>query len=491
MVVKDEAHCSKPFILILALCIFFSQVGFVLPSPEKQFTDETDNTSPEINPSGETLHAVPIGEPYSTEGISPKFSLKHYVLEDGQLISAAIINGPPNPSEEFAKERQASITPFTTRGALSEFPSFKWVFGCSAVAGAMIAAYYDRNAFPNMYTGPTGSGFYPITDTSWPIWQDSASRWYPNNPLVASQNGVDGRLIRGSINNYWVSLGSNMQDPYILNGWTQHAWGDAIGDYMKTSQSQYGNHDGETTFWYLSSGAGKLTCQDMEQMGVFTSDGNYGRKLFYEARGYIVSDCFTQFTDNQVSGGFSLQDYKNEINSGHPVMIHLEGHTVVGYGYTGNYVLIRDTWDNDPDTHYSMLWGDSYDGMKMFSVSIARPRAQNLPPIDIFLSRDWVAEQKPSGSLVGILFTQDTYLGESHTYSLVAGVGSEDNSSFHIQGNKLITNEVFDIAVKDQYLIRVRSEDQGNLSIEKNFTILIKPAFISGEVYLPIIFYSQ
>ena len=39
-------------------------------------------------------------------------------------------------------------------------------------------------------------------------------------------------------------------DPYIAGGWTQHTLGDAIGDYMKTSQSAYGNVDGSTAFYF-------------------------------------------------------------------------------------------------------------------------------------------------------------------------------------------------------------------------------------------------
>jgi len=37
-------------------------------------------------------------------------------------------------------------------------PAFNWVFGCSSVSGSMIAGYYDRNGWSNMYTGPTNGG---------------------------------------------------------------------------------------------------------------------------------------------------------------------------------------------------------------------------------------------------------------------------------------------------------------------------------------------
>ena len=133
-------------------------------------------------------------------------------------------------------------------------PAFRWVFGCSAVSGAMIAGYYDRSGYSNMYTGPTNGGVMPlIEDPSWGSWTDSAGASYPNNPLIASRNGLDGRTSFGSIDDYWVSYSSGGDDPYITGGWTQHAWGDAIGDYMKTSQSAHDNVDGATSFYSFNS----------------------------------------------------------------------------------------------------------------------------------------------------------------------------------------------------------------------------------------------
>jgi hypothetical protein len=78
----------------------------------------------------------------------------------------------------------------------------------------MIAGYYDRTGYSNIYTGPTNGGVTPLVDTGWPTWADSADT-YPNNPLIASHNGIDGRTIKGSIDDYWVQYGSSSNDPYI------------------------------------------------------------------------------------------------------------------------------------------------------------------------------------------------------------------------------------------------------------------------------------
>ena len=257
---------------------------------------------------------IPNGDNPQIEIVNPYYSIEYITASDGSLISREIINGPPEPIAEYQAEREASMTTIEPEGVISNFPSYSWVFGCSAVSGAMIAAYYDHGLYPNMYTGPTDGGVMPLTDTSWPTWSDGY-KTYPNNPLIASHNGVDGRTSKGSIDDYWIQYGSSTQDPYITGGWTQHSWGTAIGDYMKTSQSAYGNTDGSTTFYNWTSSPNKLTCAQMVSEGISEKDGTYGRKLFYQARGYSVTDCYNQKTDNN-GGGFTLTNFKAEIDAG-------------------------------------------------------------------------------------------------------------------------------------------------------------------------------
>lgn len=317
------------------------------------------------------------------EVISPYYSIEHLTTPDGLQLTGSIINGPSHPLPEFQAEREASMTTIAPEGSLANFPSYDWVFGCSAVSGAMIAAWYDRGTYSNLYTGPTNGGVMPLTDTGWSTWSDGSDT-YPNNPLIASHNGVDGRTIKGSIDDYWVSYSSGVADPFITGGWTQHSWGDAIGDYMKTSQSAYGNSDGSTTFYTYTSLPDKLTCATMVGEGISTVDGTYGRKLFYEARGYTVTDCYNQKTDNN-GGGFTLANYKAEIDAGHPVMLNLAGHTIAGYGYEGSTVYIRDTWDNDPAHTYTMPWGGSYEGMSLLSVSVVHLQPNQVSTSKVFL----------------------------------------------------------------------------------------------------------
>ena len=294
----------------------------------------------------------------------------------GTNIERDIINGPPVPPPGVERQVVSLLEPDSAAASniTLTVPAFNWVFGCSSVSGSMIAGYYDRSGWPLMYTGPTGAGLTPLDNSSWGTWWDVEPWEYPNIPLAASHAGVDGRVTRGSIDDYWVQYGSGASDPYISH-WTQHIWGDAIGDYMKTSQSAYGNTDGSTGFYNYNSSASPLTCAAMVGYGINTNDGTYGRKLFYEARGYTVTDCYSQKTDNTVAGGFSFGKYKAQIDAGRPVMLNLRGHTIVGVGYKDpSTVYVHDTWDYA--TH-SMTWGGSYAGMKLLSVSIVNIAGTN------------------------------------------------------------------------------------------------------------------
>jgi len=326
----------------------------------------------------------------ANDSMPPYFSVRTITLEDGALVNEIIIAGPPNPPPGYERERasvsapdpQAAPDPDAAAGSkVLPVPAYAWSFGCTATSAAMIAAYYDRTGFTNVYTGPTGGGVMPLDSSAWLQWTDGSGDRYDQCPLTASRLGLDGRTTRGSIDDYWVAYGSGAKDPYITNHWAQHTWGDAIGDYMKTSQSAYNNSDASTVYYCWTSTAGPLTCDGMENYEeIVRRDGTYGQKLFYEARGYTVGDCYNQRTDNY-GGGFTFALYKAEIDAGRPVMIQLDGHTVVGTGYddAANTVYLHDTWDYGL---YTMTWGGSYAGYAMRAVSIVHPVRPVLPAID-------------------------------------------------------------------------------------------------------------
>jgi Peptidase_C39 like family len=423
----DKAHPRRrtirstiPVIFALALCIgFLACTGSSIVYAQAA-GNGTEKTPPQL------MQVTPLRQ-------NDFFAANRLAFSGGATFEQDIINGPPAPPPGYSFERSSVALPMPDTAAgikTLTVPAFNWVFGCSSVSGAMIAGYYDRNGYPNIYTGPTNGGLMPLNNSYWPTWSDGFST-YPNLPLAASRQGIDGRVARGSLDDYWVQYNSDSADPYLTNGWSQHSWGDAIGDYMKTSQSAYNNTDGATIFYNLSGTSEPLTCAVMASYGISDEDGTYGRKLFYEARGYTVTDCYNQKTDNTVSGGFNFDQYKAEIDAGRPVMLNLEGHTIVGVGYDDSTrtVYIHDTWDYS--TH-SMPWGGSYSGMQLLSVSIVNLQAVTPTLTGLTISGPTIVPEKSRASYSAALT-----LSDGSTIS-VTPVWHENSSYTRISGDGIL-----------------------------------------------------
>ena len=320
---------------------------------------------------------------FAQRGAPPAVEYQHVetvVLPNGREAEQVIINGPPEPPPGYVRPLAPSAGPGVTAAATLSVPAYNWSFGCSATSAAMIAAYYDRTGYPNIYTGPTNGGVMPMDNSVWPDWVDSGGDTRSQCPLSATRNGLDGRTARGHVDDYWVQYGHAGPDPYVTSGWTEHTLADCTGDFMKTNRAATGNSDGATTFYFYTNGA-PLPADDMETHGIDEIDGGYGVKLFYESRGYTVTSMYNQYIYGYASpsAGFTYEQYKAEIDAGRPVMFHVAGHTMVGVGYddtSSNLMYIHDTWDYSTHT---MEWGGSYSGMVHYGVTIVRLAAPSGP----------------------------------------------------------------------------------------------------------------
>ncbi|GAJ01864.1 unnamed protein product, partial [marine sediment metagenome] len=194
-----------------------------------------------------------------------------------------------------------------------------------------------------------------------------------------THQGKDGRTIRGHVDDYWIDFGDAGPDPWIVNGWIEHTPGDCTGDFMGTNQSAAGNVDGGTIFYNYTDGAPLYDytgCEPDER------DGCHGLKLFAESRGYSVITNFSQYIYGYLGNtlGFTFDQYTDEIDAGRPVLIHIEGHTMLGYGYntTGNIVYIHDTWDH---SHHQMTWEGTYDSRQHYGVTVIQLASTPLPDL--------------------------------------------------------------------------------------------------------------
>lgn len=107
---------------------------------------------------------------------------------------------------------------------------------------------------------------------------------------------------------------------------------------------------------------------------------------------------------------------------------------------------------------------------KQFTITITNV---NDAPEDINLSGSNVTEKESTGAVVGTFSTVDPDTNNGHTYSLVPGVGDDDNGAFVVVGDQLRTNSVFDYETQNAYSIRVQTDDGNGGIYQKQFTVTI------------------
>lgn len=201
-----------------------------------------------------------------------------------RTIDIHIIDGRP------PKDRRAPVATLPTvprageANILTDVPAFDWSFGCAATAGAMMAGFYDRHGYPDSYIGTANNGICPLANDGNPIGSSE------HCALAATELGLDGRTVRGHVDDYWISYLNSDDDPWITNTWTEHAYADCTGDFMGTNQSSLGNADGSTSLVFYTDGS---AIHDFDGWEDFR-DGGHGLKLFFESRGYEVMDTYNQ-----------------------------------------------------------------------------------------------------------------------------------------------------------------------------------------------------
>ena len=344
-------------------------------------SDWSNTVTVNVNPDQEPDIDVQPTELTINQTQSQTTNSPHLIKQNGSDIEEIIIDGPPEPPPGYYRNAVKLPEPNPAAGVnvISDVPAFDWSFGCTATSAAMIAGYYDRTGYPNMYAGPTNGGVTPLDNSSWPDWVDSHGDTRHQCPLSATHNGLDGRTTNGHVDDYWKWYGQPGPDPWDGN-WTQHTYGECTSDYMKTNQwvnpDEGFNIDGGTVVYTYGSG-NPLTAAQIEAGGIDIYDGPYGLKLFYESRGHTVTNMYNQKIEEQGTtpgAGFTYDHYKAEIDAGRPVMIHVTGHTMVGVGYddASNLMYIHDTWDYNT---YTMTWNGTYSGMQHKAVSIVQLEA--------------------------------------------------------------------------------------------------------------------
>ena len=220
---------------------------------------------------------------------------------------------------------------FLQAGTLSNTCSYHWWYGCSPTSAGMLMGYYDRNGYGGLSYSNLIAG---VAETS----------TYPDTPGVWQYNAQYAIASPGHVNQFWPGG----------TGTTHNA--DCLADFMGTSQ--HGNSAGGTTF-NLNGDGSPYTYAEAQAQGKAGSDGTYGIGQYVKYRGYSFTTLYTEQTDNKhLAYGFTFQDYRNQIDAGRGVLIHVTDHTMAGIGYDNNNdILLYDTWDKGV---HSMLWDGWY-----------------------------------------------------------------------------------------------------------------------------------
>ena len=139
---------------------------------------------------------------------------------------------------------------------------------------------------------------------------------------------------------------------------------------------------------------------------------------------------------------------------------------------TAQQVLYTPDMDFTGFDEFTYTVADDDGGVSNVATAVVTVRNVNDPPSDLILSNSFVDEVTPLQTVIGTFNTIDIDTAETFTYSLVAGDGGEDNGAFSIFEDQLISQVTFNQQQKDEYFIRVKTDD-GDSSYEKTFTITI------------------
>ena len=131
----------------------------------------------------------------------------------------------------------------------------------------------------------------------------------------------------------------------------------------------------------------------------------------------------------------------------------------------GSNINLTDTDGDGYSDHQEYLAGSNLTNANSFP---------NQSPNAIHLSNDEVLENKPIGTIVGSFSVSDPNPQSVHQIKLLEQNNSESQTPFFIdENNTLRTGTMFDFEKNQSFEISVLAVDEGNLSMQKSFTIKI------------------
>jgi len=140
----------------------------------------------------------------------------------------------------------------------------------------------------------------------------------------------------------------------------------------------------------------------------------------------------------------------------------------------GNAVYTTQSFDFESKSTYNIRIATTDQGgeslEQSFNILITDA---NDDPTALNLSVNNVDENNTIGEAIGTLSTVDQDESDSHTYTLVSGLGDEDNAGFEVDGEQLIALQSFDFETRSSYAVRLRATDAAGSYVESSIEIRI------------------
>ena len=216
-------------------------------------------------------------------------------------------------------------------------------------------------------------------------------------------------------------------------------------------------------------------------LDAFIGNAN-GKILFFE--GYINQNPTDIILSNEtidenvaansVVGTLTTTDPNNGDTFTYQLVSGLGATDNSAFTIEGDQLKINTSPDYETQSSYNirLLTTDAAGAIYQEAVTInVNDLFENSAPTDIILDNSNIDENVPANTYVGQFLTMDPDLGDTFTYSLVAGPGDTDNSAFTLQGGDLTINSSPDYETQSSYNIRVQTTDSSGESIQRQFTI--------------------
>ena len=270
---------------------------------------------------------------------------------------------------------------YTSKGANGDVvlynpvPEAEYMYGCVPTAVGMLLGYYDLygyrgTALSNVIDGTvalksrgTDGNKYNMNEFDTALGRAIATKEYVYR--FYSHDDI------GTLSTYNYTPTTPQDElPYSFaaDGVSMNTsvW-NCLADYLGTGQYWRGNGNLSTTNSYCS-------LEDLLGYSFVVSidDGTthktidyqntamlYGLDLYVKDRGYSLDYEITGTYPVDVAGGkFTFEDYMAEIDAGRPVMVSIEGHAMIGYGYNADTreIIFDDCYNHDQ----KMAWDGVY-----------------------------------------------------------------------------------------------------------------------------------